>query len=538
MFTCKICKEKYKSLEGLYSHIEEEHEEMIPRDMSVEQYYYYMKTGKSHGNCVICKSATKWNDATRKYHRFCSNPKCKEKYKEEFKKRMIGKHGKVHLLNDPEQQKKMLANRSISGEYEWSSDSRYKIQYTGSYELDFLKNMDLFFNWDPEDIIMPSPHTYYYEYEGQTKFYIPDVFIPSLGLEIEIKDGGDNPNNHHKIQAVDKIKEKKKDDVMTSQKTFHYMKLINKNYANLIVFLHEIKADFEKYGDLNKSPRRFYIEDSDAKLTNKDIAVNGKELLQESFNPEEELEETTESTISFPFIRDLIASKRMSYTDGEQFRDLENFKYNYIKFINSCRSEHELEIVKKDINNLRGFLRHNKALGDKKFVNDNVIADLEKWIKYDIKYVIEDKENKIKKGNRFVGEDKGCMEVVILFDRTKNRSGKFFTLFDKDSKVVFNRTFTLNRTTDNGLFMHDADYVNDSECMVYTVNTSVKADDYLKKRASGPKMITRMFNANTTENQDFICDVMRCVYDTRVEANDITFIYSGTYKKFIEGGVE
>ncbi len=111
MFICKICREKYKSLEGLYSHIEEEHEELIPKDMSVEQYYYFMKTGKSHGNCVMCKGATKWNESTQKYHRFCSNPKCKEKYKEEFKKRMIGKHGKVHLLNDPEQQKKMLANR-------------------------------------------------------------------------------------------------------------------------------------------------------------------------------------------------------------------------------------------------------------------------------------------------------------------------------------------------------------------------------------------------------------------------------------------
>lgn len=64
--------------------------------------------------------------------------------------------------------------------------------------------------FDSDDIFAPSPHTYYYEYEGTKHFYIPDFFIGSLNLEVEIKDGGDNPNNHHKIQAVDKVKEEKK----------------------------------------------------------------------------------------------------------------------------------------------------------------------------------------------------------------------------------------------------------------------------------------------------------------------------------------
>lgn len=537
MFTCKICKEKYKSLEGLYSHIEEEHEELIPKDMSVEQYYYYMKTGKSHGNCVMCKASTSWNEATHKYHRFCSNPKCKERYKEEFKKRMIGKHGKVHLLNDPEQQKKMLANRSISGEYEWSSNSKIKIPYTGSYELDFLKNMDLFFNWDPQDIIMPSPHTYYYEYEGQKKFYIPDVFIPSLGLEIEIKDGGDNPNNHHKIQAVDKVKEKKKDDVMTSQKTFHYMKLVNKNYSNLIVFLHEIKEDFEKYGDINKSPRRFYIEDSHAKITNKNVGIGGEELIRESVSVDD-FENMTESTICFPFIKDLISTKRLKYNDGEYFKDVDKFKYEYIKFINSCKTEQELAIVKKDIANLVTFLKHNRSLGNEAFINTNVIVDLMKWVKYDATYAIEDRAKKIQRKNRFVGQEFDSVEVVILFDRKDSRSGKFFTIFDKSSKVIFNGRFVLSRAVDdNRLFEKDEDYLPDSECMVYTVKTSTDINTY-DIQANRIKKITKMFSANTVENKDFICDVMKSVYGIAVKESDVEFIYSGTYKQFIEGGVK
>ena len=45
-------------------------------------------------------------------------------------------------------------------------------------------------NFDSDDVMTPSPHTYYYEYGGEKKFYIPDVYIPSLNLEIEIKQGG------------------------------------------------------------------------------------------------------------------------------------------------------------------------------------------------------------------------------------------------------------------------------------------------------------------------------------------------------------
>lgn len=280
MYKCKICKKTFTELQGLYNHIERKHANMIPENMSVEQYYYFMKTGKVNGNCVMCKQPTSWNKNTNKYNRFCDNPKCKEKYVEEFRKRMIGKYGKVHLLNDPEKQREMLANRSISGKYKW--DDGTETIYTGGYEHDFLKMMDGFFDWDPSDIIMPSPHNYVYKYNGEEKFYIPDVFIPSLNLEIEIKDGGDNPNMHHKIQDVDKVKEKNKDEVMTSQKSFHYIKITNKNYTNFFNFLKEIKNQFEKYGDENKIPRIFKIEDIRTGSSNVKVLKESSEYLQES----------------------------------------------------------------------------------------------------------------------------------------------------------------------------------------------------------------------------------------------------------------
>jgi hypothetical protein len=302
MYKCQLCGDNFVELEDLYGHLEDEHSDAIPKDFTIPQFYYYLKTGKSHGKCVICKMPTRWNDATGKYHRFCDMPECKEKYRQEFKQRMIGKYGRVHLLNDPEQQKKMLANRSISGKYKWSDGK--EIPYTGSYELDFLKFLDLFMNFDSSDIMSPSPHTYYYLYEGEEKFYIPDFFIPSLSLEIEIKDGGDNPNKHHKIQEVDKVKERLKDQVMMSQKEFNYIKIVNKNYDPFFEFLFRLKKEFNEHGE---SYKRIFIlgetpqipkgktgvvtEKSEARLFNENDLrlVYYKSILNESENKDEVL---------------------------------------------------------------------------------------------------------------------------------------------------------------------------------------------------------------------------------------------------------
>lgn len=239
---CPFCTEVFKQIEGLQTHIEREHEEQIPKSFSSSQYVYFLKTGKDHGNCVICHKPTTWNLTTNKYNRFCPDPKCKAKYIEEFRKRMIGKYGKITLLDSPEHQKKMLANRKISGVYKW--DNETETTYTGSYELDFIKLLDTFLDWDSSDIIAPSPHTYYYNYEGEQKFYMPDFFIPSLNLEIEIKDGGDNQNKMPKIQAVDKVKEKLKDEVLLSQNVFSYIKIVNKEYGPFFKLLFQMKENY------------------------------------------------------------------------------------------------------------------------------------------------------------------------------------------------------------------------------------------------------------------------------------------------------
>jgi len=243
---CKFCDQMFMDPDTYVIHLEDEHKEMIPLDMVPWQFYYYLKTGRTEGKCVVCKQPTTWNDKTHKYNRFCNNAKCKESYRQTFQKRMIGKYGKTTLLNDPEQQKKMLANRKISNVYTWSKNINVKIPYTGSYEKKFLEFLDLDMNMDMSDVIGPSPHTYFYEYDGERHFYIPDFFIGSLNLEVEIKDGGDNPNMHHKIQDVDKVKEHLKDEVMKSNlNTFNYLKIENMDHMKFLKYLETAKIKFQ-----------------------------------------------------------------------------------------------------------------------------------------------------------------------------------------------------------------------------------------------------------------------------------------------------
>lgn len=383
MYKCKICGKKYNELSCLYNHIESKHADMIPQDMTVQQFYYYMKTGKRNGNCVMCKQPTSWNMNTNKYNRFCSNPRCKEEYVKIMKSRMIAKYGKAHLLNDPNKQREMLANRSISGTYEWS-DGKHTTTYTGSYELDFLKTLDNFFDWDPTDISMPSPHTYTYEYEGQQKFYIPDVFIHSLDLEIEIKDGGDNPNNHHKIQDVDKVKEKIKDEVLTSQRNFHYVKITNKNYENFFEFLNEVKKGFEKYGDDKKIPRIFKIED---------IRTKG------DIRPVKESHEVTEEGFAKDVIKGLVNANNQPFRDSDMFLSL---RYNMVKdspselqsflkkLIKSAKFEDDLKYVKelagKSDTYYHNLLKKRPELQDEydkyyKWIKDDMVNDINKKYK-------------------------------------------------------------------------------------------------------------------------------------------------------------
>ena len=237
---------KFKTLTGWCDHVEKLHQSEIPEGFTTAQYCYHVISKlptTQRPRCVVCKEPTEWNENTLKYNRFCSKKSCKEKAAKKAKENMVKKYGKEHLLNDPDVQKKMLSNRKISGVYKFKSGAEFS--YVGSYEHDFLITLDQILNWDSNDLMAPSPNIYKYQYEGKEHFYIPDFFIPSINLEIEIKEaanGHGRENTHWKIQQVDKVKEKLKDEVLNKNKNVNYIKVVNKEYEEFVNKVDELRG--------------------------------------------------------------------------------------------------------------------------------------------------------------------------------------------------------------------------------------------------------------------------------------------------------
>ena len=133
----------------------------------------------------------------------------------------------------------MLASRGISGDY-LSSDGKTKKSYTGSYEHDFLRFLDVDLEWhNPGDIMSPAPMIFdYVDDTGKPRFYIPDFYITSLNLIIEIKA---SDNKHYRERDIED--EKKKDKILEKQRKYNYMKIFDKKYDNFLAYLQKIKEE-------------------------------------------------------------------------------------------------------------------------------------------------------------------------------------------------------------------------------------------------------------------------------------------------------
>lgn len=248
---CLVCNKRYKNKETLINHIGQVHQAMIPEGWSARRYECYLRTGKVEGRCIYCGKETEFNEATGKYHRLCKSPECRKKASDGADKNMIGVYGKTTLMDDPDFQRKAIYSRKTAGIYTFVDPDdqtiKYEVGYDSSYGKDFLEMLDNFLMMSGQDIIGPSPHTYWYEYEGKKHFYIPDYYIVSLGLEVEIKDGGDNPNKHPEIIRVSKVKEALKDKVMESLRDIRYIKVVNKDYTNFFALLSKLKEQDTVY---------------------------------------------------------------------------------------------------------------------------------------------------------------------------------------------------------------------------------------------------------------------------------------------------
>lgn len=254
-FKCPYC--NYKGTrERLVSHVENNHKEMIPEGYTAARVVFNSINHKEVGHCVQCKvNETKWNEDTWRYERFCSD-KCRDAYVKMAKERMVKKYGKTNLLNDEEQQKKMLANRRISGTYKFRDGGERT--YCGSYEKKTLEFYDKVLNVPSKDIMTPGP-TVIYDYEGKKHKWITDIYYVPFNLVHDIKDGGSNPNKRK--MDVYRAKQSAKEEAIVKQKQYNYIRLTDNNFSQLLLILAELKEQMIDDSD-NKAERIVTINET------------------------------------------------------------------------------------------------------------------------------------------------------------------------------------------------------------------------------------------------------------------------------------
>lgn len=246
-YKCPFCSKSYKQKVSLYNHMEEEHEEQL-EGLPPAQVFFNFIYKKKFGLCIICKkNHTKFNLIKERYERLCDDPKCHEKYKKMFQERMKKRYGDdiYKRMRNPEVQKQMLVNRKISGTYTWSSNPKFKFTYTGTYEEEFLKFLDTFLNWNPEDLFSPSPIVFKYKYEGKEHFYIPDFYIPSLNFLVEVK-SFENKHYRERDIEIEKIKDK-----TVIEEGYNYFKVHDKTYDDFFNYLMDLINKINE-GELKK----------------------------------------------------------------------------------------------------------------------------------------------------------------------------------------------------------------------------------------------------------------------------------------------
>lgn len=239
-YKCPYCNKKYERSK-LITHINRVHEDMIPEGYTATRIVFDVANPNTRHVCRICGRDVEWNEKAGRYNVLCGNPKCKEAMREEYKKNMIRVKGTYNILNDPEQQKAMLAGRRISGKYKFQDGG--VVEYTGTYEKNFLEFLDNVMNIPSSDIMAPGP-TMEYEYNGKKHIYIPDFYYIPYNLIIEVKDGGDNPNTRaSSSMTASREKTIAKERVVSDKGEYNYLRLTNNQFDQFIDILMDIKEN-------------------------------------------------------------------------------------------------------------------------------------------------------------------------------------------------------------------------------------------------------------------------------------------------------
>lgn len=254
-YKCPYCEVRVPR-KKLCFHIQEEHPDMIPQNMTPLQVAFNAvnKKKEPYGHCIVCHTGiTMWNEDKGRYERICSD-KCKKQYVQMCEERLQQRRGvtKQEMLSDPEFQNKMLAGRSISGTYKFTDGG--KLGYVGSYEKNFLEFMDKVMHVKSSDIEAPGP-TIQYTYQGKEHFWITDCRYIPYDLVFDIKDGGSNPNTREMKEYREK--QVAKEDAITKQGKYNYCRLTDNNFGQLLSIMLELKESLINFEHKTIDDNRF-----------------------------------------------------------------------------------------------------------------------------------------------------------------------------------------------------------------------------------------------------------------------------------------
>ena len=112
--------------------------------------------------------------------------------------------------------------------------------YTGSYEKKFLEFLDLILRIPSSDIMTPAPQLFpYTDSDGNERVHIPDVYITSLNLIVNIK------SKDNKFYRLRDIERERQQDKAIEQSNFNYIKLYDNEFGKFIPAIERIKNNIE-----------------------------------------------------------------------------------------------------------------------------------------------------------------------------------------------------------------------------------------------------------------------------------------------------
>lgn len=285
---CEIRLERPK----LVQHVQNKHADLIPEGYSALRVVFNYINKKDCGHCIICGKETAWNEEKGRYERLCGSEECRKAYEKMVMERTKRKYDTDDIRKDPryksEMQRRALANRKISGEYQFPDGG--KVRYVGSYEKKFLEFMDLVMKINSEDIISPGPDIEY-QYNGQTHLYLPDFYYIPYNLIIEIKDGKDSNNTNAAYHEETDPKNKAKEQAVIDSKKFNYVKVTNNDFSQIVsmfaVLKYQLNADcYDPVIRINES------SNIDNIITESDIDIVANLLSRDDVSSIEDLSES------------------------------------------------------------------------------------------------------------------------------------------------------------------------------------------------------------------------------------------------------